>query len=1677
MINLFDALKLVSDINKKDKVSKKRKTSKKSSKKKLKENFDENNLFSLFNLVDKTPVVINDSQKSSVTTMITLLDEFTEKAKTTVSKLIDFIVEKKPQDPIDMFIANINAIKTLKALNTELAGPKEQKIISQYSGWGALASRFNDGTESNKMLESLLSNQEYLSAKKSTLTGFYTDYTTVKFIYSILERFGFEKGRILEPSLGVGSFLKYMPSQMYFNSQIVGIEIEDIAANISKHLFQSAKIIHNGYQNCDLKNDSFDCIIGNVPFGDIKIFDDFDSEFNKNALFIHDYYFLKSIKKIRDKGLIAFITTSGTMDKKNSKVREAINAECDFLGAVRLGSGSFKGTSVVADIIFLQKNLRKNENIVDVEVVEDDDEIKQTSSRYELDLNWINSVKFNDSDVNVNEYFINNPQMVIGELTIGTNQFGNCINVIASDDVKKSLNATMKYFKSDLYVTPLNDIYMFEEESLMINNDECIKNGEILIVDGKLYQKQTNKLIPLSYTGDRELRLLKYVEIKDLIKLLIQEQLNGCSDDCLTELQYKLNKKYDSFVERYGFIGHRTNKKLLNEDILYTLTSSIETYNDDKQVYGKADIFSKRTICVASTFEPETINDAVMLSYSTYGFINVEFMADKLGYTLDEFKIELLATNLFFLNPVTNLIEYRDEYLSGNVKEKLMLAKEHNASNPAFEKNIKALELVQPEYITDVVFSFTSTWIPNEIKESFIADTLSIPKDKVKLIYNAVTGYSLIVDCYVPYELDNGAWGTERRSSLNIIRTILNLGEMTIWDTIEVDGKEKRVKNAEETQLAMCKETAWKLAFIDYINNDLDLLKFITDLYNEKFNCYKEREYHNIFKNLDINSDITLRDYQLKAASRAIISNRPTLLHHSVGAGKSFTSILIAETIGKIGSAMFLDELDDNFKEKIIVDKYSNQIQNTVRVKGKTLIVVPNHLAKSGNFAREYLTLYPNANILSTTPDDFRKSNRRKLIAKIATGDWTAVIIPMSVLGMIPLKPSTELKMLEEDLKELEKTIEFIETTSENRLSVKALEKERENFLVRQKKLNDMHIDDGLLFWEDLGITHIICDEIQAYKNLFISKKVQIKGISSSASKRSSDFFNKIRYQKSKFKGNVLTGLSATPISNSMAEVFVFSKYFLSAFEMVKYGIESFDAFAANFGDINNVMEIDPTGKSFRLVRRFNKFINTKELIDMYRTFADIVNINEQDSISNALPKLLGGQPQVRITNPSEAVTKYIESLIDRAENIKNGKISPQEDNMLKVVLDGRKVAVAPRLVGINEDSAKLKQCAKDLADMIQSYPGTTHLVFLDLGTPNPKKEYSAYDELKEHCIKQGIDENDIKYIHEAKTSVQFTKIVNDFRDAKFKILICSSEKGSTGLNIQDNLKSVSHVDADWKSSVIQQRVGRMIRVGNKNKEVIELRNCMSSSFDAYMWQTIEFKSAFINQLLSGNSSDRIIEDLENETMSYEQCKACASDNPLLFELANINKDIQEITILQKAHKKEILRRASRKESAETALIGLNALEKEVKIDIDLMNDDLSNLILDGYNTSTPINAIESLAQVMKEVSSQKIGSIYGLDLYLEISKDNYTIDRILRIGTSKTRIEWKVYPKVFFETILTSNEIIRNRYSKINEKINNYNLDIKAFNNSSNNSKFNRQDELNNLKLRKIEIETELSK
>lgn len=1672
-MNIMEMFKMAEDLS-----TKKRKRNKKNTKKRNKKvscnnekhELISNSLFNfLFNNDQKTisniktedTTDIDDSNVNVIEIFNSFVDDAEKKIKSNINKIkdsiLDLLVSKDTTSDTysERYKDNLNAIKLVKSLikANKKATTNQQKILSKYVGWGGLSNAFS---EDETKLKNILEN-DFESAKRSVNTAFFTNAIIVKYMWKVLLRLGFEKGRILEPSIGTGNMFRYSNPDMYYNSKIIGIEMDILTSQIASQLLQSATIINSRYEETSLKDESFDLIISNIPFGDIKIFDKEYPEFSN--YYVHDYYFLKSIKKVRDKGIIAFVTSTGVMDKRNKEIRELISKDCDFLGAVRLPSGSFSDTKVVSDIIFLQKNINKT---IEPEISEDEDE--ESNSKKTINRDWLQSVpikKGTDGKLfYVNEYFVNNPEMVLGEFIITSSKFGETLTVNSPQKLTTDiLNKTLKYFPTETYITPINDLYMYDEDDLKVNFDENIKDGEFILLDNKIYQKQKNNLIPSSYTGDRRTKLEMYIKIKDVVKELIKEQLNGCSDDTLNLLQGDLNSLYDIFIKNFGYINARNNKKLLNQCILYSCISALENYDLDTKTYKKADIFFKRTIGVEKEFIPKTIEDAICLSFTTYGKIDIDFISEKLGKSVDDIKKELIETEIIFVDPENNSnFIYKDEYLSGYVKDKLKTAKEFLSTNSLLKRNIDALEKVQPEYVTDVSFNFGSTWIPTDIKEKFIVDTLNLDKEKFKMLYTKAMGYTLEYYSYIPRGIDAVDWGTERRHSLTIVTAILNMGDLTVVDTEYKDGKDVRVKNIEETQLALNMAEKWKAAFIDFVNSDVNILKRITDIYNELFNNYVERKFSNIFTGINTNPNIKLREHQLSAISRMIISDKNTLLCHNVGTGKTFSMVAFAEEIRRIG---------ENRRFKNDKGEWINK-----PLKHKSLFIIPNHLCESNQFAKEYLTLYPQANILATSPNDFKKANRRRLISKIALGDWTSVIIPYSVLGMIPLKPSTEISMLEKNLEELNATLAFYEK-NEARISIKEMEKAKENFQAKIKELSNRRVDDGLLYWEDLGITNIIVDEAHNYKNLFFPKKLQVAGVSNTAAKKSQDLFNKISQHTEMFGEGHVVFSTATPISNSMVEMFTMMKY-LNEQGLERHGIDNFDAFAANFGEIIANMEIDPTGKGFRLNRRFAKFCNLPELVTLFRQVADVVNI--QDIADLDIPKHISGKPNVVTVYPSEAMEEYIDELVERARLISQGNVNPKEDNMLNVTNEGRKIAVAPRLVGIDEDSPKLLRIAEDVKDIYEKYPNGTQLLFCDLGTPKADGSYSVYQELKDHCINNGIPEEEIKFIHDAKNNDERIKMISDFNEGNFKILIGSTAKCGEGVNFQKNIINVTHIDVPWKPSSIEQRNGRAFRQGNVNKEIFENRYVTNSSFDAYSWQIVEFKAKYITQIISANSTARVADDLESNTLTYEACKACAANNPKLLELATIKEEIQKLRVMEKAFKNQLLHNLSFLDSANKKI----DYSKKMLIDINKQLESANyskdfSIKLDGTVYTDLSVAVEKLGEILEGIESKEIGSIFNMPIYLDVESECGYITRYLVVGNEyKLTFKKKQYPKVSMNDLLNSYNCLLEIKVKHEEDIAKYNSDLKSLKDLK--KEFEHKARLQELVLKQKSLENELA-
>ena len=1524
---------------------------------------------------------------------------------------LDFLISKEnlPESLKDRYAINIEVIKKLNKITTKTKISKaDLSKFAKYTGWGGLSEKFQDDTKSNEQLKKLLK-EGYKEAKESTLTSFYTPLYIIKFIFKALSRFGFEKGKILDPSTGVGRFLGAMSEDMYYKSNITALEPDKTTYKIANLLYKESNVINQRFECMDFDDNSFDLVTSNIPFGNFSVYDEFDKDLNDMKANIHDYFFLKAIKKTRIGGLIAFVTSTSTLDNKNhADFREHIANQCNFLGAIRLPVGTFSDTKVGTDIIFLQKTGTKNT------------------------LDGFISVITDDTGISMNEYFSNHREMIVGTPQLDKNQYGQTVTIVKGDISSKILEKQLKYLPKDIYEAKDDDSYMFKEEEIIEYYDDDIRKDEIVLYNDKIVHRQGNKLIPVTFKGSRYDKLYQYIKIKEDYKKLINIQLEKKIDnDLFIKTQNDINKKYDKFVKEYGFINSLGNKRILIEDIYYYNIATLESYDYKTGLYTKADILNKRFI-QNSDFKVETINDAYTASFFNLGKLDLNYIHSLTKHEFIEDTIkDLCDNNLICYDVINKQYLPRLEFLSGNVKAKLSLnedmlkekieykkgdLEEKELQKTLYEidhltKNIKLLEEVQPEYVTDIFFTIASTWIPLDIKKDFICNTLSLRYDSLKISYSAELSYKIENKNITPY-IKETEWGTSRRNALKIVEDTLNMKDITVKDEIEqTDGTKKSVKNIQETQAARNMQEKWRMEFVRYIKDNIEIYDSIVKLYNDKFNTDVERKYENILTNLNINPSIHPREHQLIAASRIILNEHNTLLAHSVGSGKTITMVLAAQEMSRIRLA-------------------------TQGKHSKSLIIIPKSLCESGQFAREYLNLYPQAKILATTSSDFSVANRRKLISKMVNFDWDAIIISHSSLAKIPLRKDTEMRMINEDLNELEEVYNFYKKNGD-RSSVKRIEKSIKNLEARLKKLNDLPADHGMLYWEELGITNIFIDEAHNFKNLRFPTKLQAAGITATDAQKTQDLYNKLRYfrEENGFRG--VTFATATPISNSMCELYTLMKY-LMLDTLNEKGIGCFDEWASSFGEVTAEIEIDVTGTGFKTRQRFAKFHNLPELMTLFKTVADIVHIENIGDIN--LPKLKNKKPTIIEIQPSYKMEEYIEHLVERAEKISEGNVDPKVDNMLCVTNDGKKLAVSPRLVGIKEDSLKVNCVVENLLKYLNEDDKTTHVVFCDLGTPKNKDEkkedkfyWNVYKEIKDKLIDEGIDKNLIALAHDYETPTKRKELFDKFNEGEIRVLIGSTQKLGEGVNVQKHLKTIHHLSVPWRPSDIEQRNGRIIRQGNLNSEVEEFRYVVKRSFDAYSWQTIEIKAKYIEQIMNGDKTIRSIEDMTEGSMSFAETKACACGDNRILELTKLRQEHKKLKFLEKSfndQKLTIHRRVKENEKIinslrqripelkEDAKIVANALKqrniinlkgnryiKDNKLDTDALREDFKKLVYSNDNEGY-------------------WGTIYGLDIYYDEFK------KMIYIGQSRLlKIKFRKLPNKLLKELLAVKDSIKDLF------------------------------------------------
>ena len=1460
--------------------------------------------------------------------------------------------------PKSRFEENIKAIKLLKQLELKNrnATNEEQKILSHYVGWGGIPDVFDERKENwqeeRNSLKLLLTDDEYKSASRSTLSSFYTPIIVIDAIYKAIKQFGFENGNILEPSCGIGNFFGRLPNEME-NSKLYGVELDSISGRIAKKLYPNSKIEITGYENSKVVDDLFDVAIGNVPFGNNTIYD----KRYKDKFLIHDYFFQKTLDKVRSGGIIAFITTDGTLDKKDTKVREYIAKRAELLGAIRLPNNTFKSNAnakVTSDIIFLKKR----------------EELKLDVS----DENWIYTSEYDDG-IFINNYYIEHPNMMLGKMELHSTPYGydNTLSPI-DEDLKVLINNALINLPNNIYEKS-NIVQNENNEYKTLDADDSIKNNAftILNVNGKdvIYQRLFSSLVPYDIQeGMIAKRIIGLCKVKDALKKVFNVQLQDGSDEELSIAQQELNLVYDDFYKKYGYINDSANARAFDNDPDYYLLTSIEnkiSKDDDeneKTKYEKGDVFTKRTIRKTKIVtKAEDAETTLRYSLNYRGCVDLEYM--KTLYPKSESEILEELGNLVFQDP-EKINEFNEgwviasEYLSGNVKQKLNYAKSVN-ENSKYDKNIEALKRVQPLPLDydEISVKLGSTWIPEDIYHQFCCELLDIPysskhKLKIKYVKEGNTWLFQAGSLYGYGIKNTNTWGTERVDALSIIKNTLNLQTITVYDTLDDN---RKVVNSVETANGREKQEAIKQEFKEWIWKDENRRNRLVKIYNEQFNCMREREYDGSHLTFDgMNPNIELRKHQKDAVARILYGGN-TLLSHAVGAGKTYECIAGAMELKRLG------------------------------IVSKPMFVVPNHLL--GQWANEILKLYPTANILVATQKDFEKVRRKKLMGKIATGDWDAVLIAHSSFGLIPMSKSYEQKHLENQIEEISNAIERLKEESSDGLSVKKLEQIKMGIETKLKTLLDSPKDDVVTF-EELGVDELIIDEAHMFKNLPLFTKIRnVAGINNCESKKATDLFMKISYILENNGGKGAIFATGTPISNSMGELFAMQKY-LQPDRLKEMGLEHFDEWASTFGEIVSSFEIAPDGSGFRTKSRFAQFFNIPELMTLFKEIADIKTSKMLDL---PIPKLKGGEYKTIVSPKSDELAEYIGTLAKRSEAIRSG-CDPRIDNMLLVTNDGRKAALDLRLIDPSMPDlpdSKINMAVKNIYKiwLETAEDNLTQLVFCDLSTPKNDGSFNVYDDIKNKLILKGVPENEIEFIHNAKTNAQKVKLFEDMRNGTKRILIGSTSKMGAGMNVQEKLIALHHLDCPWRPSDIEQREGRILRQGNQNPEVEIYRYVTEGSFDAYSYQLIQTKSTFINQIMvNSNGGGRSAEDLDRDTLTYAEVKAIASGNPLILEKFKVENELKQLYLSKSRYDKSHLELTSKynieiPKELKNQNQYLNNLEEDLKKVKDLSGDNFNIIIKGNYfnsrkDASTKLYECFSLLKIKEETI---IGQISGFDI------------------------------------------------------------------------------------------------
>ena len=1363
----------------------------------------------------------------------------------------------------ERFRRNIMAIQLLKKCQEEnrFATPEEQIILSKYVGWGGLSEAFdeNNSAWATEYLElsSVLTPEEYASARESTLTAFYTPPEVITAIYKAMEQMGFKEGNLLEPSCGIGNFIGMLPNTMQ-DSKIYGVELDTISAGIAHQLYQKTTIAAQGFEETNLPDSFFDGVVGNVPFGDFKVS---DKRYDKHKFLIHDYFFAKSLDKLRPGGVMALVTSKGTMDKETLAVRKYIAQRAELLGAIRLPNNTFKGnagTEVVSDILILQKRDR----LIDIEP------------------DWVH-LDTDENGIKMNSYFVQHPEMILGEMKMVSGRFGMEATCVPYEnaDLAAQLDEAVANIHGE--ITEYEAEEELEEEDNSIPADPTVRNFSYTVVDDKIYYRENSRMTPVEVSATAENRIKGMIAIRNSVRTLIELQTEDYPDSEIKAEQERLNRLYDTFSDKYGLINSRANTSAFSQDSSFSLLSALEIIGEDGKLERKADMFSKRTIKPHTPVTSvDTASEALAVSLGEKATIDMDYMMELSGKSENEIFEDLKG--VIFLNP---LYEYgnsyepkylmADEYLSGNVREKLKIAKNSAELYPEdYKVNVEALQKVQPKDLTasEISVRLGATWLPPDDVQEFIFHLLETPRYaqwNIKVHFSPFTSEWNIEG--KSYDKGNvrayNTYGTSRINAYKIIEETLNLKDVRIFDYIEDDeGKKKAVLNKKETAIAQSKQEMIKQEFQDWIWSDPERRERLCKSYNEKFNSVRPREYdgsHIIFNGM--NPEIELREHQKNAVAHILYGGN-TLLAHAVGAGKTFEMVAAAQESKRLGLC------------------------------NKSLFVVPNHLTEQ--WAAEYLQLYPAANILVATKKDFETKNRKKFCGRIATGDYDAVIIGHSQFEKIPMSIERQRAILEQQLEEITGGIAELKRNRGENFSIKQLEKSKKSIRQKLDKLNDQTKKDDVVTFEELGVDRLFVDESHYYKNLYLYTKMRnVGGIAQTEAQKSSDLFMKCRYLDEITGGRGTVFATGTPISNSMVELYTIQRY-LQYSTLVKNGLQHFDAWASTFGETITAVELTPEGTGYRAKTRFAKFYNLPELMAMFKEIADI---KTADMLNLPVPEAKYHNIAVK---PSEMQKEMVASLAERAEQVRGGGVDSSVDNMLKITNDGRKLALDQRMLNDmlpDFEGSKINACVDNIYRIWKENADkkSAQLVFCDLSTPKNDGTFSVYNDIRKKLIERGIPESEVKFIHEADTDMKKKELFQKTRKGEVRVLLGSTQKMGAGTNVQDKLIALHDVDCPWRPSDLEQRSGRIVRQGNENPQVDIYRYVTEQTFDAYLYQLVEGKQKFASQIMTSKSPVRSAEDIDETALSYAEIKMLATGNPYIKEKMDLDIQVQKLKMLK----------------------------------------------------------------------------------------------------------------------------------------------------------------------------------